>query len=83
MTVTSPKEVRERFSLTYFVRKKFIDSGSNEKNENSDNGISMQQNAPFSSPQTISKARKDIEKENMELEHIQKNTLLLNHYDTP
>ena len=83
MTVTSPKEVRERFSLTYFVRKKFIDSGSNEKNENSDNGISMQQNAPFSSPQTISKARKDIEKENIELEHIQKNTLLLNHYDTP
>ena len=83
MTVTFPKEVRERFSLTYFVRKKFIDSGSNEKNENSDNGISMQQNAPFSSPQTISKARKDIEKENMELEHIQKNTLLLNHYDTP
>ena len=83
MTVTSPKEVRERFSLTYFVRKKFIDSGSNEKNENSDNGISMQQNAPFSSPQTICKARKDIEKENIELEHIQKNTLLLNHYDTP
>ena len=43
----------------------------------------MQQNVPFSSSQTIEKARKDIEKENIELEDIQKNTPLLNHYDTP
>ena len=42
----------------------------------------MQQNVPFSSSQTIEKARKDIEKENIELEDIQKNTPLLNHYDT-
>ena len=70
-------------SASYFVRKKFIDSSSIEKNENSNNGISMQQNVPFSSPQTIEKARKDIEKENIELEDIQKNTPLLNRYDTP
>ena len=70
-------------SASYFVRKKFIDSSSNEKNENSNNGMSMQQNVPFSSPQTIEKARKDIEKENIELEDIQKNTPLLNRYDTP
>ena len=43
----------------------------------------MQQNVPFSSPQTIEKARKDIEKENIELEDIQKNTPLLIRYDTP
>ena len=43
----------------------------------------MQQNVPFSSSQTIEKARKDIEKENIELEDIQKNTPLLNRYDTP
>ena len=43
----------------------------------------MQQNVPFSSPQTIEKTRKDIEKENIELEDIQKNTPLLNRYDTP
>ena len=66
-------------SVSFFVRKKF---SSIEKNENSNNGISMQHNVPFSSPQTIEKARKDIEKENIELEDIQKNTLLLNHYDT-
>ena len=42
----------------------------------------MQQIVPFSSPQTIEKTRKDIEKENIELEDIQKNTPLLNHYDT-
>ena len=42
----------------------------------------MQQTVPFSSPQTIEKTRKDIEKENIELEDIQKNTSLLNHYDT-
>ena len=70
-------------SASYFVRKKFIDSSSNEKNENSNNGISMQQIVPFSSPQTIEKTRKDIEKENIELEDIQKNTPLLNRYDTP
>ena len=70
-------------SASYFVRKKFIDSSANKKNENSNNGISMQQNVPFSSPQTIEKASKNIEKENIELEDIQKNTPLLNHYDTP
>ena len=70
-------------SASYFVRKKFIDRSSIEKNENSNNGISMQQNVRFSSPQTIEKARKDIEKENIELEDIQKNTPLLNRYDTP
>ena len=43
----------------------------------------MQQNVPFSSPQTIEKTRKDIEKENIELEDIQKNTPLLIRYDTP
>ena len=70
-------------SASYFVRKKFIDSSSNEKNEDSNNVISMQQNVPFSPPQTIEKARKDIEKENIELENIKKNTPHLNHYDTP
>ena len=45
-------------SASYFVRKKFIDSSSNEKNENSNNGISMQQNVPFSSLKTIKKAAK-------------------------
>ena len=67
-------------SASYFVRKKF---SSIEKNENSNNGISMQQNVPFSSPQTIEKARKDIEKKKVEVEDIQKNTPLLNQYDTP
>ena len=67
----------------HFVRKKFIDSSGNEKNENSNNGISVQQNVSFCSPQTIEKARKDIEKENIDLEDIQKKTPLLNHYDTP
>ena len=43
----------------------------------------MQQNLPSSSPQTIEKARKYIEKENIELEDIQKSTPLLNRYDTP
>ena len=70
-------------SASYFVRKKFIDSSSIEKNENSNNGISMQQNVPLPSSQTIEKARKDIEKENIELEDIQKNTPLLNRYNTP
>ena len=69
-------------SASYFVRKKFIDSSSNEKYENSNSGISMQQNVP-SSPQTIEKARKDIENENIELENIQINTPLLNYHDTP
>ena len=69
-------------SASYFVRKKFIDSSSNEKYENSNSGISMQQNVP-SSPQTIEKARKDIENENIELENIQINTPLLNYRDTP
>ena len=59
------------------MRKEFIDRSSIEKNENSNNGILMQQNVPFS------KARKDIEKENIELEDILKNTPLLNLYDTP
>ena len=43
----------------------------------------MEQNVSFSSPQTIEKASKDIEKENIELEYIQKSTPLLNHYDSP
>ena len=43
----------------------------------------MQQIVPFSSPQTFEKVRKDIEKENIELEDIQKNTPLSNRYDTP
>ena len=30
-------------SASYFVRKNFIDSSSNEKNENSNNGILLQQ----------------------------------------
>ena len=59
-------------SASYFVRKKFIDSSSNEKSENSNNGMSMQQNVPFSSPQTIEKARKDIEKEKIEVEEFRK-----------
>ena len=70
----------KRKSASYFVRKKF---GSIEKNGNLNNGISMQQNVPFSFPQTIEKARKDIEKEKIEVEDIQKNTPLLNRYDTP
>ena len=76
------KRVKGKF-VSNFVRKKFIDRSSIEKNENSNNGISMQQNVPFSSPQTIEKARKDIEKEKIEVEDIQKNTPLLNRYDTP
>ena len=67
-------------SASYFVRKKF---SSIEKNKNSNNGISMQQNVQFSSPQTIEKAHKDIEKKKVEVEDIQKNTPLLNRYDTP
>ena len=43
----------------------------------------MQQNVPFSFPQIIEKTRKDIEKENIQLKDIQKNTQLLNRYDTP
>ena len=62
-------------SASYFIRKKFIDSSSNDK-------ISRQQNAPFSSPQTSEKVSKDTEKENFEPENIQKNTPLINHYDT-
>ena len=57
-------------SASYFVRKKFIDSSSNEKCENSNNGTSMQQNVP-SSPQAIEKTRKDVENKNIELEKIQ------------
>ena len=34
-------------SASYFARKKFIDSSSNEENQNSNNEISMQQNVPF------------------------------------
>ena len=65
-------------SASYFIRKKFIDSNSNDKISR----ISMQQNAPFSSPQTSEKVSKDTEKENFEPENIQKNTPLINHYDT-
>ena len=49
-------------SASYFVRKKFIDSSANKKNENSNNGISMQQNVPFSSLKTIKKARKVLKR---------------------
>ena len=69
-------------SASHFVRKKFIDRSSIEKNENSINGISMQQNVLFSSPQMTEKARKDIEKENIELDDILENTPLLNRIDT-
>ena len=72
----------EEKSGSYFVRKKFIDSSSNEKNENSNNGISLQQNVPFSSLQMTEKACKDIEYANTELENIEKNTPLLNHHNT-
>ena len=70
-------------SAPYFVRKKFIDSSSNEKNENSNNGISLQENVLFSSPKTIEKVHKNIENENIELGNNQKNTPLLNDHDTP
>ena len=63
-------------SALHFIRKKFIDSSNNEKNENSNNGMSLQQNLPFSLLQTIEKARKDIENEKIELENIQKTTPL-------
>ena len=65
-------------SPSNFIRKKFIDSSSNDKISR----ISIQQNAPFSSPQTSEKVSKDIDKENFEPENIQKNTPLLNHCDT-
>ena len=67
-------------SASYFVRKNFIDGSSNEKSSN--NGISMQRTEPFSSSQTIEKVNKDIENKNIQLENIQKNTLLLHHHDT-
>ena len=50
--------------------------------ENSNNGVSLQQNEPFSSPKTIEKTHKDIENENAELENIPRNTPFL-HHDTP
>ena len=71
-------------SASYFVREKFIDSVSNGKDEGSNNGMLLQRRVPFSSPQTIEKARKHIANiENIEPENIQKNTPLLNHHDTP
>ena len=42
----------------------------------------MQRTEPFSSSQTIEKVNKDIENKNIQLENIQKNTLLLLHHDT-
>ena len=69
-------------STSYFVRKNYIDSSSNEKNETSNNGISLQQNEPFSSPQTIENVNRDIENENIELKNIQKKTPLLQLLDT-
>ena len=60
----------------------FIDSSSNVKDENSNNGISVQEIEPFSSPQTIERVNKDIENQNIELENIQKNIPLLHHHDT-
>ena len=62
-------------SASYFVRNKFIDSSTTEKNVKSNNRISLQQNVRFSSTQAIEIARKDIEKENIELENIKKKTL--------
>ena len=59
-----------------------MDTSSNQKYENSNNGISLQQNVP-SSPQTIEKTRKDFENENIKLENIQISTVLSNHHDTP
>ena len=41
---------RKRKCALYFVRKKFIDSSSNGKNEGSNNEISLQHVVPFSSP---------------------------------
>ena len=70
----------KRKSASNFVRKNFIDGSSNEKSSN--NGISMQRTEPFSSSQTIEKVNKDIENKNIQLEIIQKNTLLLHHHDT-
>ena len=61
---------------------KGIDSSSNEKNENSNNGIPLQQIQPFSSPQTTDQVNKDIENENIQLENIQKNTPLSHHHAT-
>ena len=72
----------KRKSASHVVRKKFMDTSSNQKYENSNNGISLQQNVP-SSPQTIEKTRKDFENENIELENIQISTVLSNHHDTP
>ena len=69
-------------SASYFVRKNFVDGSSNEKNKSSNNGISMQRTEPFSSSQTTEKVNKDIENKNIQLENIQKNTLLLHHHDT-
>ena len=37
----------KRKSASYFIKKKFIESSCNEKNENSDNGISLKQNVPI------------------------------------
>ena len=49
-------------SASYFVRKKFIDRSSIEKNDNSNNGISMQQNVPFSSPQRLRRHAKILKR---------------------
>ena len=57
-------------SASCIVRKNFIDSTGNDENEKSSNGISLQQNEPYFSPQTIEKVNKDIENENIELENI-------------
>ena len=68
-------------SASYLVIKNFIDSSSNEKKKNSNNGISLQQIEPFSSPKTIEKVNKDIENENIQLENSQRNTLLSHHHE--
>ena len=72
---------RKRKSNSYFVGKDFIDTASDEINENWRNRISLQQIEPFSSPET--KVNKDIENENIQLENIQRKIPLLHHDDTP
>ena len=72
-------KMRQEKICFIFCQKELYDSSSNEKKKNSNNGISLQQIEPFSSPQTIEKVTKD---ENIELGNIPKSTPLLYHHDT-
>ena len=47
---------------SHFARKKFIDSSSNEKNENSNNKISMQEIVPFCSPKRLRRHAKILKR---------------------